>query len=105
MKPQLSWTGVWTGWLNRWTQPEVRRMQQEEQRLRHQMEAARHEVEAAENYFQTVTDPELVDHAIFAMEAARRKYLYLYRRLRRARGGTVMGPMCEEREQEASEWT
>lgn len=81
---------MWQGWLGRWTQPEQRRLQAEERTLRQEMDAARREMEAAENYFQTVTDPELIDHAIFAMEAAKRKYLYLYRRLRVARGGSVL---------------
>ncbi|HHX24307.1 MAG: DUF2508 family protein [Tepidanaerobacteraceae bacterium] len=31
----------------------------------------------AQKYFQWVCDPELVDHAIFQEEAARKKYIYL----------------------------
>lgn len=89
MKAQVSWTGLWQGMLGRWTHAETRRVQQAEQALRQQIEAAKREVEAAEHYFQNVTDPELVDHAIYAAEAAKRKYLYLHRQLRRARGGTV----------------
>lgn len=83
MKPQVSWTGLWQGWLMRMPGAGLRRAQAEERALREEMEAARRELEAAESYFHTVTDPELVDHAIFAMEAARRKYLYLYRQVRR----------------------
>ncbi|MFZ5823799.1 MAG: DUF2508 family protein [Bacillota bacterium] len=98
MRPQLGWTGLWQGWLGRWTQTETRRVRKEEQRLRQEMEAARREAEAAERYFQTVTEPELVDHAIFTMEAAKRKYVYLYRQLRRSRGGTG------EIDQGESEW-
>ncbi|PAB57015.1 DUF2508 family protein [Anaeromicrobium sediminis] len=33
----------------------------------------------AENFFQNATDPDLIDHAIFRMEAARTKYIYLMR--------------------------
>lgn len=70
----------------------LRRAQAEERALREEMEAARRELEAAESYFDTVTDPELVDHAIYAVEAARRKYLYLYRRVRRnAEGASPPG--------------
>ncbi len=29
------------------------------------------------NYFQSVTDPDLVDYAIFEMEASKLKYIYL----------------------------
>lgn len=84
MKPQVGWTGLWQGWLGRLPGIGLRRAQAEDRALRQEMEAARRELEAAESYFHTVTDPELVDHAIFAMEAARRKYLYLYRRVRRS---------------------
>jgi hypothetical protein len=101
MKPQASWTGIWQGWLGRWTQPEARRMQAEERSLRQQMEAARQEMKATESYFQTVTDPELIDHAIFAMEAAKRKYLYFYRRLRRVRGSSAVETVQEA---ETAEW-
>jgi len=51
--------------------------------LQRLVESARREWEAAESYFQTVSDTELVDHAIFSVEAAHRKYLYLFRQLRR----------------------
>lgn len=43
------------------------------------IERARAEWIAARTYFDNVTDPELVDHAIFAIEAAERKYMYLLR--------------------------
>ena len=33
----------------------------------------------AESYFENVTDPDLVDHAIYQIEAARTKYTYLLR--------------------------
>jgi len=36
----------------------------------------------AQNYFQSVSEPELVDHAIFNEEAARRKYMYLLKKAR-----------------------
>ncbi|HBS60541.1 MAG TPA: DUF2508 domain-containing protein, partial [Firmicutes bacterium] len=31
-------------------------------------------------YFETVTDPDLVDHAIFMMEAAKKRYTYLLKK-------------------------
>ena len=31
----------------------------------------------AQNYFDNVTAPELVDHAIYKMEAAKSQYIYL----------------------------
>lgn len=36
----------------------------------------------AQKYFECVTDPDLVDHAIFVEEAARRKYIYLLKKAR-----------------------
>jgi len=40
---------------------------------------ARAEWHAARLYFENVTDPELVDHAIYAIVAAERKFMYLLR--------------------------
>lgn len=31
----------------------------------------------AQNYFNSVSEPELVDYAIYNMEAARKKYIYM----------------------------
>ena len=36
----------------------------------------------AVRYFETVSDPELVDFAIYEMEAARRKYMFLLKQER-----------------------
>lgn len=36
----------------------------------------------AENFFNNVVDPELVDHAIYKMEAAKSKYVYLMKQAR-----------------------
>lgn len=41
---------------------------------------ARDEWMAAKNYFDAVSDPDLVDHAIYLLEAAERKYMYLLKR-------------------------
>lgn len=37
------------------------------------------EWKAAAAYFQSVTDPELVDYAVYGMEAAQKRYIYLLR--------------------------
>jgi hypothetical protein len=37
---------------------------------------------AAENYFNSINDPDLVEYALYELEAARRKYEYLMRKLR-----------------------
>lgn len=41
---------------------------------------ARDEWLAAKNYFEMVSDPDLVDHAIYLLGAAERKYMYLLKR-------------------------
>jgi hypothetical protein len=38
---------------------------------------ARQEMHDAQCFFDNVTEPELVDHAIYKMEAAKSKYVYL----------------------------
>jgi hypothetical protein len=41
------------------------------------LQQAREEWLAAQNFFNSVNDPDLVDYAIYGVEAARRKYMYL----------------------------
>lgn len=43
---------------------------------------AKQEWEAAQNFFNNVSDPELLDYAIYDIEAAKRKYQYLIRKAR-----------------------
>lgn len=43
------------------------------------VEKARRDWLAAQNEFNFVTDPQLIDHAIFSMQAAERRYVYLLR--------------------------
>ncbi|NLN16977.1 MAG: YaaL family protein [Firmicutes bacterium] len=40
----------------------------------------------ARNYFDNVTDPALVDYAIYAMQAAEKRYMYLLKRARERDG-------------------
>lgn len=44
------------------------------------VKAARDEWVSALDYFNDVTDPELIDHAILVMGAAERKYMYILKR-------------------------
>jgi hypothetical protein len=50
--------------------------------LSDEVKKAHMELLSAEKYFQSVTDPDLVDHAIYTMEAARRKFIYLLKKAR-----------------------
>jgi hypothetical protein len=52
------------------------------------VEQAREEWLNSRAYFETVYDPDLVDHAIYLMEAAERKYVYLLKKARES-GVTV----------------
>lgn len=52
------------------------------------VERARRDWVAAKSYFEAVTDPDLIDHAIFTLEAAERKYMYLIKRAK-AEGLTI----------------
>ncbi len=38
--------------------------------------------QAAENYFDNVADPDLIDFAIFDMEAAKKRYVYMLKKAR-----------------------
>lgn len=46
------------------------------------LEQARREWNHAKIYFNNVTDPDLIDHAIFYMGATEKKYIYLLKRAR-----------------------
>lgn len=48
--------------------------------IRRAVEQARNEWLCARAYFDNVTDPDLIDHAIYSIEAAERKYMFLLRR-------------------------
>lgn len=84
---------LWQGWIRHRA---TEQQQGSVRDLQLQLDRARDEWYAAERYFQVVSDPELVDHAIFSLEAARRKYLYLFRQVR--------GSLGHQPEAEASEW-
>lgn len=47
------------------------------------VEKARVEWEQSQVLFNEAKDPELIDHAIYAMEAAERKYIYLLKEARK----------------------
>lgn len=46
------------------------------------LEAAKLEWKQAQIYFNNVTDPDLIDHAIFYMGATEKKYVYLLKQAR-----------------------
>lgn len=50
--------------------------------LAESVEHAREEWLSSRAYFETVSDPDLVDHAIYMMEAAEKRYIYLLKKAR-----------------------
>lgn len=58
---------------------------QEEERedILKMLQEAHEEWRNAEMYFQSVTEPDLIDYAIYKMEAARRKYIYILNTVRK----------------------
>lgn len=61
---------------------EVDAYQDTEAELLKQVENAKNDWLAARSYFDNLSDPELVDYAIYSLEAAERKYMYLLKRLK-----------------------
>lgn len=53
--------------------------------LTYLVEKARQEWDQAKTLFNEAADPELIDHAIYALDAAERKYIYLLKKAREER--------------------
>ncbi len=47
------------------------------------VEQARQEWESARDRFDQISDPDLIDHAIYNLEAAERRYIYLLKQARK----------------------
>lgn len=54
------------------------------------VEEARKEWLNAQSYYNTVSDQDLIDHAVYLMQAAEKKYIYLLKQARHA--GVVHSP-------------
>lgn len=54
----------------------------EDEKFLEQLNQAHEEWQNAEAYFQGVTEPDLIDYAIYKMEASRTKYIYLLKQAR-----------------------
>ena len=77
----------WLNNLNTWLAPEnwlVNDTQSatSEPDLPQRIEAARQEWIMAQMYYNNVSDPDLVDHAVYEMQAAEKKYIYLLKQAR-----------------------
>lgn len=58
------------------------------------VERARREWQGARERFDQVSDPDLIDHAIFDLEATERRYVYLLKKAREE-GATIYSPANE----------
>ncbi len=54
----------------------------EEEEILESLKEAHREWKNKEEYFQSVTDPDLVDHAIYELEASKIKYIYLLKKVK-----------------------
>lgn len=72
---------MWQDLVSRATEL-LRRDEDPSQELLNSVESARRQWLSTKAYFDSVTDPDLIDHAIYAMTAAERRYVYLLRAAR-----------------------
>lgn len=56
------------------------------------LQEAKESWQTARNYFEHATDPDLIDHAIYSIEAAERKYMYLLKQAK-TKGYILTGPI------------
>lgn len=62
-------------------------LQKKDRAYREQVQRALEDWKKAAAYFESVSDPELVDYAVYDMEAAKKRYIYLLRNADRNMGG------------------
>ena len=72
--------------LNQLLKAEDYQKKRAEERYWRLVEEAKRDWQEARVYFNTVTDPELVDHAIYTLNAAEKRYVYLLKKAREERG-------------------
>lgn len=54
----------------------------EKQKILENLKKAHEEWKMKEEYFESVTDPDLVDHAIYELKASKIKYIYLLKKVK-----------------------
>lgn len=76
----------WQEWWQRWRKTDEQRQEEEEKKVQEEMlqeiERAKREWLQAHTRLDCVTDPELIDHAIYLLGAAEKRYTYLLRNAR-----------------------
>jgi hypothetical protein len=74
-----------TNLMNLIIKDDLYRQKQREERYWRLIEEAKKDWQEARAYFNTVTEPELVDHAIYTLGAAEKRYVYLLKKAREER--------------------
>jgi len=86
MKLSLNPSGLWHGVLRMGRRDHEPRAGEVCPDLQSQVELAHREWQAAQQYFQSVSEPQLVDFAVHSLIAAEQKYMFLFRKLRCGQG-------------------
>jgi hypothetical protein len=81
-KRKPGWRGLWAGIAGvfSWSNDQLER--QRNPGLLENLEMACREWKYAKLYFNCVIDPDLIDHAIYYLDATEKKYIYLLKRAR-----------------------
>jgi hypothetical protein len=81
-KRKPGWRGIWAGIAGAfsWSNDQLER--QKNPGLLENLEIACRDWKYAKLYFNCVTDNDLIDHAIYNMDAMEKKYMYLLKRAR-----------------------
>ncbi len=81
----------WAEKLSKHFSPQRKLAEKEAREFMVIIKKARQEWEDAQNYFDQVDDCELIDYAVYAVCAAEKKYIYLYKKAK-SRGYLAMVP-------------
>ncbi|MDR5658885.1 DUF2508 family protein [Serpentinicella sp. ANB-PHB4] len=80
MKKQKSFLGITDMFESVYSKFGQFNNENEEQEMVEIIKNAHDEWKNAEQFFQSVTDPDLIDHAIYKVEAAKTRYMYLMKK-------------------------
>ena len=81
--------GILGDFADRLNPPPERDLTVQEEKWWDALQEARREWEEAQAYFQNVSDPALVDHAVHVLTAAEKKYSYMLARVKREMAGEM----------------
>jgi hypothetical protein len=85
VKQNWSFSGLWQSVTGRAGTADTAEQPGARDQMQAEVKQAYREWVTAQQYFQSVSEPALVDHAIYMLEAAERKYMYLLNQVRATR--------------------